>query len=769
MRCQLRKILVPVNDLPGTKRLKKCTSLLRDCFLFKDGKLVHGHVIRSGLLPDSHFWVSLVNYYAKCGSTLYARRVLDVMPGPVPCLKKYSILLGVCAAKGSLNESKIIHGHVIVTGLEPDTHLWASMVNAYVKCGSVVYAHKVFDRMPVRDVVSWTALISGYVDQEDAGDGVILLSRMQREGVRPNEFALATGLKACSMCVDLDFGKQVHTEVIKLGFRLDLFVGSALVDLYAKCGEVEFAERVFRSMPETNVVLWNALLNGYAERGDSKNFMNLFSDMKDVDIKFSKFTLVTVLKGCAISGNIRAGQFVHSLAIRLGLVLDEFVSCTLLDMYSKCGLAVEVTKIFKTIKYPDVVAWSAIITYLEQQGQSQEAADLFNLMRYTGVTPNQFTLTSLVSAATDIGDLHYGESIHACICKYGFESDSVVGNSLITFYIQNECLLDGARIFETMIDRDLVSWNAILSGFQGLVTCDLGPRIFYQMLLKGFRLNAYTFDSILRSCSSLADVAFGKQVHAHIIKNSLDGNNFVGTSLVHMYAKSGCLEDADVAFNRLIERDIVAWTAIISGFAQADQAEETLKYFRMMQQEGVRPNEFTLASCVSGCSNVATLESGRLLHSMAVKSGHLLDKFVSTSLVDIYGKCGSIEDAEAVFRGLVLQDTVAWNAMIGVYVQHGKGEKALEAYRTMLDKGVVPDDVTFIILSPYSYMDSPEDGKNLFSSMSKVYGITPKLEHYSCMIDMVGRAGNFIEVENSITEMKRTPHPLVLETSLEAC
>ncbi|KAK3229222.1 hypothetical protein Dsin_001103 [Dipteronia sinensis] len=701
MRCQLRKIWVPVNNLHGKKRLKKCTSLLRDCLLLNEGKLVHGHVIRSGLQPDSHFWVSLVHFYAKCRSTLYARRLLDVMPEPVPCLKKYSLLLSVCAAKGSIKEPKIVHGHVIVTGLEPDTHLWASMVNSYVKCGSIVCAHKVFDVMPVRDVVSWTALISGYVDQGHAGAGVSLLCRMQREEVRPNEFALATGLKACSMCMDLDFGKQVHTEVIKLGFCLDLFVGSALVDLYAKCGEVEFADRVFRCMPETNVVLWNAMLNGYSEMGYSEKFMNLFYDMKDAEIKFSKFTLVTVLKGCANSGYIRAGQVVHSLAIRLSLVLDEFVSCTLLDMYSKCGLAAEAIKIFKTIKDPDVVTWSTIVTCLEQQGQNREAAKLFNLMRYAGVTPNQFTLASLVSAVTDIGDLHYSESIHACICKYGFESDGVVGNALVTMYMQNGYLLDGARIFETMIDQDLVSWNAFLSGFQDHVTNDIGPKIFYQMLLKGFKPNAYTFDSILRSCSSLSDVAFGKQVHANIIKYSLAGNNFVGTTLVYMYAKTGCLEDAYVAFNILIARDVVAWTAIIAGFAQADQAEETLKCFRKMQQEGLRPNEFTFASCVSSCSNVASLESGRLLHSMAVKSGHLLDKFVSTSLVDMYGKCRCIEDSEAVFRGSVLRDTVSWNAMIGVYVQHGEREKALEAYRTMFDEDVVPDDITFIVLSAW--------------------------------------------------------------------
>ncbi|KAK2640726.1 hypothetical protein Ddye_022489 [Dipteronia dyeriana] len=654
------------------------------------------------------------------------------MRGSVHCLKKFSLLFRNCAAKQSLNESKVIHGHAIVTRLKPDTHLWASMVNAYVKCGSIVYAHKVFDKIPVRDVVSWTALISGYVDQGRADYGVSLVYQMQRECVNPNEFALATGLKACSMCLDLEFGKLLHVQAMKLGFCLDLFVRSSLVDLYMKCGEMEYAEIVFCSMPEKSVMLWNALLNGYAEEGDGKKIMHLFYIIKDMEIKFSKFTLSTVFKGCANSRYIRAGKVLHSLAIRLGCVLDDIVTLTILDMYSKCGLADEAIKVFKSIKDPNVVAWNKIITCLNQQGRSQEAARWFNLIGYTGFRPNEFTLSSLVSTATDIGDLHYCETIHACICKYGFESETLVSNGLVSMYILNGCLFDGVRVFEMITEKDSASWNALLSGFQGCETCGLVPRIFYEMLLKGFKPNNITFKSVLRSCSSLSDVAFGRQIHAHIIKNRLDDDNFVGTALVDMYAKSGCLTDADVAFNILIKRNLFAWTTIIAGYAQADKVEETLTCFRKMQREEVKPNEFSLASCLSGCSDIATLESGRLLHSMAVKSGLLLDRFVSTALVDMYGKCGCIEDAEAVFKSLVLQDTVSWNAMIGVYVQYGQGKKALEAFGTMINEGIVADEITLrIVRYAYSYMSMTEEGKDHFSLMSKVYGMIPTVEHYA--------------------------------------
>lgn len=685
-------------------------------------------------------------------------------------LREYSSLLHDSAAKGSLKEGKLIHGHVIKCGLELDSHLWVSLINAYAKCGTVVYAQRVLNIMPQRDVVSWSALITGFVAQGYGSDGVCLFCAMQREGVRPNEFALATCLKACSMSHDVGFGKQVHLEAVKLGFFSDLFVGSALVDLYAKCGEMELAERVFKSMPELNVVSWNALLNGYAENGDGQKVMHLFCRMKDMEKKFSKFSLSTVLKGFANSGYIKAGQVVHAMAIRLGCALDKFLSCSLVDMYSKSGLGNNALKVFYRIKDPDVVAWGAIITCLDQQGCCQEAAKIFNLMRESSVKPNQFVLTSLVRATTETGDQRCGESIHAVICKYGFESDTLVGNALVSMYMENGRVSYGSRVFEAIAHQDSVSWNALLSGFQDYESPDQGLRIFYQMLLKGFKPNMCTFIVILKACSSLSDVGFGKQLHAHTIKHSLDGNHVVGTSLVDMYAKSGCLEDAGVAFDSLANKDLFAYTAIITSYAQAGEAEMALKCFRKMRLEGIKPNEFTLSSCLNGCSPVATLANGRLLHSIAVKTGHLLDMFVSTALVAMYAKCGSIDDAEAVFKGSVLRDTASWNMMIGGYVKHGLGEKALEAFRMMLDEGYVPDEITFVVvLSACSHMGLIEEGKKHFSSIKKIYGITPTIKHFACMIDILGRAGKFTEIENFITETKLTPNALVWENLLGAC
>ncbi|XP_050218643.1 putative pentatricopeptide repeat-containing protein At3g23330 [Mercurialis annua] len=714
--------------------------------------------------------VNAVTDYTSTIQEVKNEKIETISFGSKEKLKRYSGMLRECASIGCLDKGKSVHGSVIKSGIELDSHLWVSLINFYAKCGSLDIAHKVFDEMPERDIVSWTALISGYVSEGCGRDGVNMYCKMRKENIRPNEFALATVLKACSMCLDIVLGKQIHVEAIKTGFLLDLFVGSAVVDLYSKCGEVEVAERVFFGMPEKNNVSWNALLNGYAQRGDGKDVSKLFHLMSESEMKLSRNTLSTVLKGCANSGKLRDGKVLHSLAIRNWYELDEFLGCSLVDMYSKCGKSDDALKVFNMINDPDVVTWSAMIAGLDQQGQCQEAVKLFHLMRHRGVRPNQYTFASVVSAVTNIGDLPLGQRIHCCIYKHGFETDNSVGNALIMMYMKNGCEEDGIRVFELMTNRDLISWNAILSGFQDFETSDQGLRIFCQMIIEGFEPNIYTYVGVLRSCTSLLNMFFGRQVHAHVIKNSLDGNDFVGTALIDMYAKNRNLEDAEIAFDKLANRDIFTWTVIIAGYAQTDRAEKAIKYLGQMLRVGIKPNEFTLASCLSGSSRMATLGNGQQLHSVAFKSGHIGDVFVGSAIVDMYVKCGCMEDAEAIFKGLFSRDTVAWNTIICGYSQHGKGQKALEAFRVMLDEGIVPDEVSFIgALSACSYMGLVEEGQKLFDSMSNVYGITPSVEHHACMVDILGRAGKFNAVEMFIEEMKLTSYSLIWETVLGAC
>lgn len=681
-------------------------------------------------------------------------------------LRRYSESLRDCAANRSLNEGKSIHKQIKESDIELDSHLWVSLINFYAKCGCLSDARQVLDEMPQKDVVSFTALISGFVGEGSGTEALQLFREMHEEGIKPNEFTLAIVLKACCMSLNVSFGKQLHSEIVKAGFFSDGHVGSALVDLYAKCGELEYAEKVCLFLPEQNPVSWNSLLNGFALVGDDQRALNLFCKMKETEMKFNKYTLCTILKGCTISKNLKAGKLVHGMAIVSGCEHEEYVSCSLVDMYSKCGKSDDALKVFSQIKSPDVVTWSAIISCLEQQGKEEKATELFSMMMSSGIRPNQFTFTSIITAAKELGDLQYSQSLHACVHKYGFANETLVNNALITMYMKNKSLDDGLRIFNTTNHQDLVSWNAVLSGFHDTESSH-GSRIFKEILVNGFKPNIYTFISALRSCVTSE---FGKQVHCHVIKENLDSDCYIGTALIDMYVKSKSIQDAEKIVNRMNEIDLFTWTTIISGCAQINQGEKSILYFNQMNKDGVKPNEFTLAACLRGCSGITSLTNGKKIHSFVIKDGFVNDPFVGSALLDMYGKCGSIDEAEMIFEEMESNDTVLWNTIINQYSQHGYGDKALKVFEVMLTKGISLDGVTFIgILSACSHLGLIKKGREYFHSMSKDHGITPSIDHYALMVDILGRGGKFNEVESFIDEMKLTHNSLILETLLGAC
>nr|GLL42058.1 pentatricopeptide repeat-containing protein At3g24000, mitochondrial-like [Ipomoea trifida] len=642
-------------------------------------------------------------------SKFHASSGFQTLPRKLPSrkrdLKRYSEMFRDYTQTKNLKEGKVLHGELVRNLIDPDMHLYVSLINFYAKSGDLSSARKVFDQMPERDVVSWTSLISGFLPEGNGSESVRLFCEMRREGVKPNGFTLATVLKGCSMCLNLEFEKQLHAE---------------------------------------NLVSWNALLNGYAQEGEWQEVLRLFCSLSESEFRFSNYTLSTVLKSCANVGNLRVDQVLHSVAIKIGSEFDNYISSSLVDMYSKFRFPEDSMKVFKRIRSPDVVAWN--------------------------VRPNQFTLASVISAAADLGDLLLCKSIHACVYKFGFDSETVVSNTLISMYMNFGSFNDGYKVFVSMDSRDVISWNGLLSGFHDNETSHEGPKIFRQMLIEGFKPNMYTFISILRSCSSLSNVSLGKQVHTHVVIENLSCDCYVGTTLIDMYSKCGCLNDVEVIFNRLTQKYEFAWTVMTAGYVQSDQGEKAFECLSQMLKEGVKPNEFTLASCVSGTSRIASLSNGRQLYCLAVKSGQFSDLFVASALADMYGKCGCIADSETLFEGMGSCDTVLWNTMICSYSQHGQGKNALQAFRRMLNGGTLPDAITFIgVLSACSHMGLVDEGRRYFESINNTYGIIPSIGQYACMIDILGRAGKFDEVKNFIEHMELTPNALIWETVLGAC
>lgn len=344
----------------------------------------------------------------------------------------------------------------------------------------------------------------------------------------------------------------------------------------------------------------------------------------------------------------------------------------------------------------------------------------------------------------------------------------------------------------------MFNWTAIihshaLSGLHGLAMV-----YFVDMLYSGIEPNAFTFSAALksspiRSGKSLHSLAFklgfysdlyvetglldvyargGDVASAQKLFDEMAHRSLVSlTSMITCYAKHGDLGNAKLLFDEMPEKDVVCWNVMISGYAQNGYPNEALRMFRSMLSDAkLRPNEVTLLAVVSACGQIGALETGQWLHSFIENNGIHINLHLGTALIDMYSKCGSLEDARLVFERMTDKDIVAWNSMISGYAMHGFSSHALETFDEMRRLGMKPNDVTFIgILNACSHTGMVQEGWNLFDMMKDKYGIEPKVEHYGCLVNLLGRAGQLEEAFNVVRGMRIEPDVVIWSSLLGAC
>eukprot|EP01018_Ginkgo_biloba_P008643 Gb_28762 [translate_table: standard] len=684
--------------------------------------------------------------------------------------KTYASILKDCVNMKALSEGKLVHSHIIKSGSNRDIVLLNHVLNMYAKCGSTKDARHMFDKMSERNLVSWTAMIAGYAQHDEARKAVELFYQMQWTGMQPNQFTFGSVLRACANLEVMEQGKRIHTHVIIGGFESDLFVGSALVDMYAKCGSIDDAWRMFDEMSECDVVSYNAMISGCAQHGQLEVALKLFCQMQCEGVKPSQFTFGSVLKACASQAAKEQGKQVQTHIIKSGLELNEFAGSALVDMYAKCGSIYDACQLFDTMPKRDLVLWNAMIGGYTQNDQGEMALKLFCEMRLAGMDVNQFTFGSVLKACAGLQALEEGKTVHGQIFQFKFEPDIFLNTALVDMYSKCGSVEAAWKIFIKMPVQNVVVFNAMIAGAAQHGHLNEALKLFGQMHWDGMRPNQSTFVTLLSACSIAAALEWSKLVHVHIIKSGFEFDVFVGNALLDTLVKRGAVHDARKVFNKMPERSVVSWTAMIAGYAQNEYGEEALKLFLQMQQAGMKPNQFTYASVISACASLASLEQGKWVHAHSIKTGFILDAFVESSVLDMYAKCGSIEDGRQVFDKMLHRDAVTWNAMIFGYAQHGCGKDALQLFEQMQQAGMKPNHITFVgVLSACSHVGLVDKGLYYFDCMSGDYGVTPIAEHYTCIVDLLGRAGRLDEAERFINRMPFEPGAVMWRTLLGAC
>eukprot|EP01018_Ginkgo_biloba_P001467 Gb_24928 [translate_table: standard] len=512
-------------------------------------------------------------------------------------------------------------------------------------------------------------------------------------------------------------------------------------------------------------------------------------------------TYACLLQACINKKALPEGKLIQAHLTERGFILGRFLGNTLVNMYSKCGSLLNARRVFDHMSERDVVSWTAMISAYARNGQVEEALTLFYQMQPAGIQPNQFTYATVLPACAHLGALQQGMEIHEEIIKSGFHSDFFVGNALVDMYAKCERIELARDIFDKMSQRNVVSWTSIIAGYAQNSHAEEALKLFRQMQLAGVKPNSQTLATVLPSLGNMAALDQGMELHEEIIRSGFLSDIFVGNALVDMYAKCGSIEYARNIFDKMHQRDVISWTAMIAGYAQNGYVEEALKLFRKMPERNVvswtaliagyaqngsseealtifrqmqlacvKPNSKTFASVLPACATMAALEQGKEIHEVVIRTGFESDVFVGSALIDMYAKCGSIGNARYLFDKMPLQNVVSWTAMIAGYAMHGCGTEALKLFEKMQHSGTNPNSITLVgVLSACCHAGLVDEGRQYFDCMREYYHITPAMEHYGCMVDLLGRAGRLDEAHDFINKMPIKPDATVWVCLLGAC
>ncbi|CAN1175654.1 Pentatricopeptide repeat-containing protein At1g71420 [Linum perenne] len=507
-------------------------------------------------------------------------------------------------------------------------------------------------------------------------------------------------------------------------------------------------------------------------RGEVRDLISQFCGLSPPPpINYSDHAYASLFQACARHGCLHEGRNLHRHLLSTNHRPDLFLSNHIVNMYAKCGDLDHARNLFDEMPQRNIVTWTALISGYAQYGEGRDCFSMFceMLAAEEDCRPNEFAFTSLLACCED---LVCGKQVHGLGLKMGLGSSIYVGNAMITMYGKiGDCGCgDAWKVFDEMRFRNRVSWNSMISVFQIRRLFGKAVDLFGEMVAKGVGIDRATLLSVIASLiGGENSVSHCNQMHCVCIKTGFASEIQVATSLLKAYSVAG--SDPDECLKLFMEmggnRDTVSWTTIITAFAEHKPEESFFLFRELRREDGLSPDWFTFSSVLKACAGLVTEKYGLAVHSQVIKSGFETDTVLANSLIHAYARCGVIALSKRVFDEMKYRDVVSWNSMLKAYALHGRGEEALELFSAM---DVRPDSATIVaLLSVCSHVGLVQKGIEIFDLMYTNHGISPQLDHYACMIDILGRAGRVSEAKELISRMPMEPDSVIWSSLLGSC
>ncbi|KAK1413951.1 hypothetical protein QVD17_29688 [Tagetes erecta] len=625
-------------------------------------------------------------------------------------------------------------------------------------------AHQLFDKMSQPNFTPLHHSMLNLLHQNRPFQALDMFNKQIQElGVNHvDEVSTTLAVKACRG--DAKLGSQVHGFALTSGLNSFLSVSNCLMHMYSKSGQIDRALVIFDKLVNPDTVSWNTLLSGFK---DSRDALSFACRMNCLGVAFDAVTYTTALAHCADCEEFMFGSQLHSLVVKNGMQSEGFIANALVTLYAKWEHIGDAEKVFNEMPSRDLVSWNAILSGYSQEGSYEvEAVSTFIEMIRLGLRLDHVSFTSAVSACGHARNLGFGKQIHALAVKRGYGTHESVCNVLISTYSKCDCIKDAKLVFEGMVTRNVVSWTTMIS-----ISEEHAVSLFKDMRMDDVYPNEVTFVGLIHAICANDMVKEGEMVHGLCIKSSFFHELVVANSFITMYAKFESINNAIKVFQEIDNKVIITWNALVSGLTQNKMFQEALKTFNFTIMEST-PNEYTFGSVLSAVasSESISLTYGQSCHSYLFKLGLNHNPIVSGALLDMYAKRGSINESCKVFNEIKIKNQVAWTAIISAYSRHGDYESVMKLYDDIKTQSFEPDSITFLsVLTACGRKGMVEKGNEVFESMVKLYKIEPTPEHYSCMVDMYGRAGRLKEAEEFLNLIPGRVGLPVLQSLLGSC
>uniref|UniRef100_A0A0E0KLH0 Uncharacterized protein n=1 Tax=Oryza punctata TaxID=4537 RepID=A0A0E0KLH0_ORYPU len=613
-------------------------------------------------------------------------RLLAAAPCHMPS-RRHRVCVGLCSAAAAAADNGCAK--------PPDVVLECKRLDRLVKSGRLTDALDLFDRMPTKNVVAWTSVMSGFTRNGRPEAALAMFADMVESGVAPNDFACNAALVACADLGALRFGEQVHSLAVRAGFAGDAWIGSCLIEMYSRCGSLPAAKDVFDRMDSPDVVGYTSLISAFCRNGEFELAAEALIQMMKKGLKPNEHTMTTILTVCPRV----LGQQIHGYLIKTMDLQSQSVysSTALIDFYSRNGEFNLAKSVFEGLHCKNVVSWCSVMQLYIRDLRLEDALQVFVDMISEGVDPNEFALSIVLGASGSIG---LGRQLHCSAIKHNLTTDIRVWNALLSMYGRTGLVEELEAMLNKIENPDLVSWTtAISANFQN----GFGEKaiaLLCQMHSEGFTPNDYAFSSVLSSCADVASLDQGMQFHCLALKLGCDSKICTGNALINMYSKCGQMGSARLAFDVMHTHDVTSWNSLIHGYAQHGDANKALEAFSNMCFNGVKPDNSTFLGVLMGCNHSGMVEEGELFFRL------IIDQYSFTPMpshyacmIDMLGRNGRFDEALCMINDMPYEpDALIWKTLLASCKLHRNldiGKLAADRLMELSDR----DSASYVLMS----------------------------------------------------------------------